>query len=114
LATFSVSQSIHSRYDSLDGGSARRKAPTYTQNNTSTELTHTDIDALSGIRTHDPSVRAGEDDSSLRLRGHCDLLNKDNGRQIRKSGGNVALNKGNHIELWERDKHRSINVYKVE
>jgi hypothetical protein len=28
--------SIHSRYDSLDGGSARRKASTYTENNTNT------------------------------------------------------------------------------
>jgi hypothetical protein len=41
--------------------STRRKAATYTQNNTNEELTHTDIDASSGIRTHDPSVRAGED-----------------------------------------------------
>jgi hypothetical protein len=29
-------------------------------------------DASSGIRTHDPSVRAGEDSSCLRLRSHCD------------------------------------------
>jgi hypothetical protein len=28
--------------------------------------------ALSWIRTHDPSVRAGEDISCLRPRGHCD------------------------------------------
>jgi hypothetical protein len=28
---------IHSRQDSLDGGSARRKASTYTQNKTNTE-----------------------------------------------------------------------------
>jgi hypothetical protein len=28
---------IHSRQDSLDGGSARREASTYTQNNTNTE-----------------------------------------------------------------------------
>jgi hypothetical protein len=41
---------IHSRWDSLDGGSARRK-------------NNTDIHALSGIRTHDPSVRAGEEGS---------------------------------------------------
>jgi hypothetical protein len=51
----------------LDGGSARRKAATYTQNNT-----HTDIHAFSGIRTHDPSVRVGEGSSCLRPRGHCD------------------------------------------
>jgi hypothetical protein len=30
----------------------------------------TDIHALSGIRTHDPSVRASEDNSCLRPRGH--------------------------------------------
>jgi hypothetical protein len=33
---------------------------------------HTDIHALSGIRNHFPSVRAGEDCSYLRPRGHCD------------------------------------------
>jgi hypothetical protein len=48
---------IHSRQDSLDGGLASRKAATYTQNK------HTDKNASSGIRTHDPSVRAGEDGS---------------------------------------------------
>jgi hypothetical protein len=33
--------------------------------------TQTDIHALSGIRTHYPSARAGEDSSCLRPRGHC-------------------------------------------
>jgi hypothetical protein len=33
---------------------------------------HTDIHALSGIRTHDPSVQAREDSSCLGPRGHCD------------------------------------------
>jgi hypothetical protein len=33
---------------------------------------HTDIHAWNGIRTHNPSVRAGEDSSCFRLRGHCD------------------------------------------
>jgi hypothetical protein len=32
-----------------------------------TEKMHTDIHASSGIRTHDPSVRAGEDGACLRL-----------------------------------------------
>jgi hypothetical protein len=58
---------IHSRLDSLDGGSDRRKAATYTQNNT-----NTDIHALGGTRTHDSSVRTSEDISCLRRRGHCD------------------------------------------
>jgi hypothetical protein len=35
---------------------------------------HTDIHALSGIRTHDPSVRASEDSSCFRKRGYCDRL----------------------------------------
>jgi hypothetical protein len=38
-----------------------------------TEQTHTDIHALSGIRTHDPSIRTSEDSSCFRPRGHCDL-----------------------------------------
>ena len=29
---------LHSRYDSLDGGSARHKAATYTQSNTNTDI----------------------------------------------------------------------------
>jgi hypothetical protein len=33
---------------------------------------HTDIHSLSGIRTHDPTVRASEDSSCLRRRSHCD------------------------------------------
>jgi hypothetical protein len=41
--------------DSLDGGSARRKAATCTQIKTNTEWSHTDIDALSGIRTTIPA-----------------------------------------------------------
>jgi hypothetical protein len=44
-------------------GSAHRKTATYTRDHTNTELTHTDIHAWSGIRTHDPSVRAGKDGS---------------------------------------------------
>jgi hypothetical protein len=35
---------------------------------------HTDIHALSGIRTHDPSVREGEDGSCRRPRGHFDRV----------------------------------------
>jgi hypothetical protein len=32
---------------------------------------HTDIHALSGIRTHESSVRVSEGSSCLKLRGHC-------------------------------------------
>jgi hypothetical protein len=41
---------------------------------THTEKSHSDIHASSGIRTHDPSVRAGEDSLCLRRRGRCDRL----------------------------------------
>jgi hypothetical protein len=34
-------------------------------------ITYTDIHASTGIRTYDPSVRAVEDGSCFRLRGHC-------------------------------------------
>jgi hypothetical protein len=47
-----------------------RQQPTH--KTTRTEQTHIDIRASSRIRTHDPSVRAGEDGLCLGLRGHCD------------------------------------------
>jgi hypothetical protein len=56
----------------MDGGSSRRKAATYKQNNINTEYTHTDIHTSGGIRPHDPRVRAGEDGSCLRPRDRCD------------------------------------------
>jgi hypothetical protein len=47
---------------------------TWTQN----KRIHTpNIHALSGIRAHDPSVRASEDSSCLRPRGYCDRLSAD-------------------------------------
>jgi hypothetical protein len=44
----------------------------HTQDSINTEQTHTDIHASSGIRTHDPSVSAGEVISCLRPRCHSD------------------------------------------
>jgi hypothetical protein len=38
---------------------------------------HTNIHASNGIQTHDPSVRAGEDSSCFRPRGHCDQHDRD-------------------------------------
>jgi hypothetical protein len=61
LAIFRFFDLTHSRQDSLDGESVRRQVPTYTI-----------VYASSGIRTHDVSVRVGEDNSYLRSRGHCD------------------------------------------
>jgi hypothetical protein len=49
------------------GGSAHRKAATYTEHRI-----NANNHALSGIRTHDPSVRASEESSCLRPRGHRD------------------------------------------
>jgi hypothetical protein len=69
---FQFRNPVHSRLDSLEGGSARRKAAAYTQNSTKTEYTHTDIHASSGARTHDTSVQAGEDSSYIRQRGYRD------------------------------------------
>jgi hypothetical protein len=50
----------------LDGGSGRRKAAIYTVRHK--HRINANIHALSGIRTHDPSVRVGEDISCLRPR----------------------------------------------
>jgi hypothetical protein len=58
---------LHSQQDSSDGGSARRTG----QHNHRINA-HTDIHASCGIRTHDPSVCAGEDSSCFRPPGHCD------------------------------------------
>jgi hypothetical protein len=55
---------------SLDRGSARRKASTYTKN-IKAEQTHTDIHDSNGIRIHDSCVSAG-----LRPSGHCDRQRK--------------------------------------
>jgi hypothetical protein len=63
---------LHTRYDSLDEWSAGRKTATYTQDNTNRINAHTNFHALSGIRTHNLSVRVSEDSSYLRPRGHCD------------------------------------------
>jgi hypothetical protein len=49
-----------------------RRAPWTSDQLVARPLPNTDIHASTGIRTHDPSVRAGEDGSCLRLRGHCD------------------------------------------
>jgi hypothetical protein len=48
--------------------------PLPTQDNTIQKNADTHIHASSGIRTHDPSVRAVEDSTCLRPRGHWDRL----------------------------------------
>jgi hypothetical protein len=47
---------------------------------------HTEIHALSGIRTHDSSVRAGEDSLSLRPRAVTDPSSRPRGGPISKHG----------------------------
>jgi hypothetical protein len=56
---------------------------------TQTESTQADTHALSGIRTHDPSVRVGEDGSCLRPRGH----REGQGRQM------TRLKRVAHVEI---------------
>jgi hypothetical protein len=51
----------------------------HTRNNTNTGKTHADIRASSGIRTHDPSVRAGEDSLCLRP-GEKDMQHQEVGK----------------------------------
>jgi hypothetical protein len=48
---------IHSWYDSLDGGSARRKVAIYAQNNTNTEQMHIDTLPWVGLK---PTIPAFE------------------------------------------------------
>jgi hypothetical protein len=55
----------------LDAGSASRKAATYIGQHE--HGINKNRHSLSGIRTHDPSVRVGDDISCLRLRGNCDM-----------------------------------------
>jgi hypothetical protein len=66
LPFFSVSEAYAQSVGLLGRGSARRKAATYTQDNT-------DVYASSGIRTHhfNPSVLASEDSSGFIPYGHC-------------------------------------------
>jgi hypothetical protein len=55
-----------------------RPLPKHRTTQTQNKRTHTsNIHALGGIRTHDPSVRVREDSSSLRQRGYCDRSSKD-------------------------------------
>jgi hypothetical protein len=63
---------IASRQDSLGGGSAWRKAATYTGRHKHKKKTQTDIHVLNGIQTYDPSFWAHKNISCLRLSGRYD------------------------------------------
>jgi hypothetical protein len=71
LFLFRINYEIMDLIDSLEWGISpvAKSLPTH---NTDTGETHTDVHALSGIRTHDPSIWKGKDISFLRPRGHCD------------------------------------------
>jgi hypothetical protein len=66
----------------------------HTGQHTNTEWTHTDIHVLSGIRTHDLSVRASEGSSCLRPHGHRDrpsgVLQFTNSKRCRANGMNIS------------------------
>jgi hypothetical protein len=66
---------IHSRQDSLDGGSARRKASTYTQDNRNRINELTDNHILSGFK---PTISAFVRAKTVHaLDGHCDRHSQD-------------------------------------
>jgi hypothetical protein len=62
-ATFSVSLFVHGSTTETGDQPAARPLPTHIA--TETQYTHTDNHAPTGIRTHDRSVREGEDGSCL-------------------------------------------------
>jgi hypothetical protein len=57
------------------------------------------MDALSGIRAHDPSVRASEDSSCLRPGGYCDRLRPCTVQHNCDS----KLNKSAYVEKYKYD-----------
>jgi hypothetical protein len=66
---------------------------------TQTQNRHTQIFIpLSGIRTHDPSVRASEDSSCLKARGH-----RDRRSHIHAGTRNLHVNKNKHGHLGRPD-----------
>jgi hypothetical protein len=97
LAAFSLSQSYTQSVGPLVRASTRRKAATYTRNNTNTGWTHTDIHDWSGIRTHDPSVRADEDGSCFRSR----TCYRD-GFTILPSTETISLHKATCFVSWRK------------
>jgi hypothetical protein len=61
---------------------------------------HVDIHALSGIRSHDPSVRASEDSSWRRSRGHC----RRHGTQSRHQHSAMFIDSGSQSLLYQINK----------
>jgi hypothetical protein len=73
LASYSVIISYRRQTPWTGDQPVTRPLPTYRTTQTQNKHIHTpNIHAFSGIRTHDPSVRASEDSSCFRQRGYCD------------------------------------------
>jgi hypothetical protein len=71
---------------------------------------HTGIHALSGIQTHDPSVRASEDGSCLRPRGHCDRHGRYIQQQIQLRGDRKTnILRDVHMEYIKEREENCIN-----
>jgi hypothetical protein len=73
---------------------------------------YTDIHALSGIRTHDPSVRASEDSSCLRPRGHCDRLASERAKTVHASDRAATVTGGHYPSPCFYLKHRPLCIRK--
>jgi hypothetical protein len=73
---------IHIWQDSLDEELARPIAATYTRKNKQNKRRQT-YHASNGIRTHDPSVRAGENITCVTLSGHCEQPHQHTARPVK-------------------------------
>jgi hypothetical protein len=97
---------IHSRKDSLDGGSARRKASTYIQYNKNRINAHnTDIHALSGF---DPMIPVFERARKMAIH-RLQIINwKGNGYNGRDHLMVDLLFK--HFLGWNQEKHENLHT----
>jgi hypothetical protein len=88
--------------------------PLPTHRTTQTQNKRT-IHALSGIRTHDPSIPAGEDSSCLRPRGNCDRRPKHVMlcNEKRRRSSSVNINISTVAKRRRRVRTRSQVIYNV-
>jgi hypothetical protein len=85
---FQLLNPIHSRYDSLDGGSASFKVSTYTQNNTSTEWTHTTSMPWAGF---EPTTAAFEKAKTVHALDDAATVTSRPSPSVRISNSEAAL-----------------------
>jgi hypothetical protein len=97
-----------------------RPQPTHRITQTQNKRTKTSI-TPSAIRTHDPSVRANEDSSYLRPRGHCDrplnssadIINGTKSKRMRRTGHLVRdekLIQNFNRKTWRGDYLKDLSV----